>query len=318
MLPLGEARQIISELLTEVEKAVVGKREVLELVLLGMLADGHVLIEDVPGVAKTLMARSFATVIGADFKRIQFTPDLLPADITGSFIYDQSRATFDFRKGPVFTDILLGDEINRATPKTQAALLEAMQERQVTVEDQTYPLGELFLVIATQNPIEHEGTYPLPEAQLDRFILRTTVGYASAEHEREVLSRRLARKEDEADIAPVIDRDRFLDLQSCLESVHVDEDIATYIVQIVRATREHPDVAVGASPRGGLATLKLARASAVLQGRDFVTPEDIKLVAAPALGHRLVLRPELWVRRIQGADVIASVLDKVPVPATEG
>lgn len=318
MLPLGEARQIISELLTEVEKAVVGKREVLELVLLGMLADGHVLIEDVPGVAKTLIARSFATVIGADFKRIQFTPDLLPADITGSFIYDQSRATFDFRKGPVFTDILLGDEINRATPKTQAALLEAMQERQVTVEDQTYPLGELFLVIATQNPIEHEGTYPLPEAQLDRFILRTTVGYASAEHEREVLTRRLARKEDEADIAPVIDRDRFLDLQSCLESVHVDEDIATYIVQIVRATREHPDVAVGASPRGGLATLKLARASAVLQGRDFVTPEDIKLVAAPALGHRLVLRPELWVRRIQGADVIASVLDKVPVPATEG
>lgn len=314
MLPLSEARSISASLLDEVEKAVVGKREMLELVLLGMLADGHVLLEDVPGVAKTLMARSFATAIGADFKRIQFTPDLLPADITGSFIYDQGRSTFEFREGPVFTDILLADEINRATPKTQAALLEAMQERQVTVEDKTYPLGAPFLVIATQNPIEHEGTYPLPEAQLDRFILRTTVGYPSAGNEQEMLARRLARKEDEVVLEPLIDGAGFVELQRCLESIHVDDDLGAYMVAVVRATREHPDVAIGASPRGALAILKLARASALLEGRDFVTPEDVKRVAAPALGHRLSLRPELWVRRIHGGDVVASVLDRVPAP----
>lgn len=317
MLPVTEARTVASALLDEVEKAIVGKREVLELVLLGMVADGHVLLEDVPGVAKTLMARSFATAIGADFKRIQFTPDLLPADITGSYIYDQGRSAFDFRPGPVFTDILLADEINRATPKTQAALLEAMQERQVTVEDQTYPLGAPFLVIATQNPIEHEGTYPLPEAQLDRFILRTTVGYPAASDESEMLARRLARKEDEPSLKPVTDASRFVELQGCMESVHVDSDIADYIVAIVRATREHPDVAVGASPRGGLALLKLSRASALLAGRDFVTPEDVKKVAAPALGHRLSLRPELWVRRIHGNDVVAAVLGSVPAPSAD-
>ncbi|MGI8408231.1 MAG: AAA family ATPase [Actinomycetota bacterium] len=317
MLSLDEARSISSLLLDEVQKAIVGKREVLELVLLGMLSDGHVLLEDVPGVAKTLMARSFASVLGADFKRIQFTPDLLPSDITGSFIYDQHRSAFEFREGPVFTDILLADEINRATPKTQSALLEAMQERQVTVEDRTYPLGAPFLVLATQNPIEHEGTYPLPEAQLDRFILRSTVGYPSAADEQEMLTRRMSRKEDEVHLDAVIDAQRFVELQQCLEGVHVHDDISAYIVSIVRQTREHPDVAVGASPRGALAILKLARAAAVLEGRDFVTPEDVKRVAGPALGHRLSLRPELWVRRIRGEDVVASVLSSVSTPSAE-
>jgi MoxR-like ATPase len=307
-----DAQRIISE----VEKAIVGKRAVLETVLLGILARGHVLLEDVPGLAKTLMARSFAGVLGITFKRVQFTPDLLPADITGSYLYDQRRSVFEFRPGPIFTDLLLGDEINRAPPKTQAALLEAMQEHQVTVEDTTHPLGEPFIVIATQNPIEHEGTYPLPEAQLDRFILRASVGYPDPAQEAEMVHRRLDRRRDEVELSTVVDGPRLIELQESLEDVHVDRSITGYIVAIVEATRHHPDVQVGASPRGSLAATKLARGRAFLDGRDFVSPEDVKQVAVPALAHRLTLRPELWVRRISGEDIVRAILDRVPAPET--
>ncbi len=271
-------------IIDQISKVIVGKRAVLEQVLIGMLAGGHVLLEDLPGLAKTLIARSFAQVIGIDFKRIQFTPDLLPADITGSYIYDQRKAIFEFRRGPIFTNLLLGDEINRAPPKTQAALLEAMQEHQITAEDQTFQLSRPFIVIATQNPIEHEGTYPLPEAQLDRFMLRTSVGYPEQSEESEMLARRLQRGVDEVILEPVVDAARFIAMQNALEEVHVDDAITAYIVDIVRATRAHPDVEVGASPRGALAAMKLSRGRALFEGRDFVTPEDVKSIGSVALG----------------------------------
>ncbi len=301
-------------LLDEVEKAIVGKRSVLELVLIGILARGHILLEDFPGLAKTLMARSFARVIGMDFARIQFTPDLLPADITGSFIYDQRYGRFDFRKGPVFTNLLLGDEINRAPPKTQAALLEAMQEAQVSVEERTYELAQPFVVIATQNPIEYEGTYPLPEAQLDRFLLRVGVGYPDRQQEWEILRRRLERREEDVFLEQVIDREDLLQVQRTLENVHVSESVGLYMIDLVIATRSHADVQVGASPRGALALLKASRARAFLDDRDYVTPDDVKAVAEPVLAHRLTLRPEMWVRRVQGSDVVVSILDQVPTP----
>jgi MoxR-like ATPase len=311
---LEEARRLSLEVLDEIDKAIVGKREVLELVLIGILARGHILLEDFPGLAKTLTARSFAQVIGMHFKRIQFTPDLLPADITGSSIYDQRAGTFEFRRGPIFTNLLLGDEINRAPPKTQAALLEAMQEGQVTVEDETYPLEPPFIVIATENPIEYEGTYPLPEAQLDRFLLRAGVGYPERDQEWEILRRRIERREEEVKLDQIIATDDLLEMQASLEAVHVSDDIGYYIVDIVAATRVHPDVQVGASPRGALAVLKAARGRALLAGRQFVTPEDVKEVSLPALAHRLTLRPEMWVRRIAGTDIVRSILDRVPTP----
>jgi MoxR-like ATPase len=314
---LSEARDDVEVVLAEVERAIVGKRGVLELVLLGILSSGHVLLEDVPGLAKTLMARSFAAALGIDFSRIQFTPDLLPADITGSSIFDQRSHRFDFRKGPLFTNLLLGDEINRAPPKTQAALLEAMQEGQVTVDETTHELPRPFIVMATQNPIEYEGTYPLPEAQLDRFILRASVGYPERDFEWEILRRRVERREEEVKLRPVVGRERLLEIQMALEEVHVSESLGFYIVDIVKATRAHADVEVGASPRGGLALLKLARGHAFLDGRDFVTPDDVKSVAIPALAHRLSLRPHLWVRNRRGVDVVQEVLDLVPVPAAE-
>src|SRR6476659_5947957 len=303
--------------LAEIERAVVGKREALELVLLGFLADGHVLIEDFPGLAKTLIARSFAQVFDMDFSRIQFTPDLMPADVTGSSVYNQRSGDFDFRPGPIFTNLLLGDEINRAPPKTQAALLEAMQERQVTIEGQTNVLERPFLVIATQNPIEYEGTYPLPEAQLDRFILRIGVGYPSRDDEWALLERRLERGTDEVSLATVTDRNGLLEMQASIEQVHVSEPIGAYIVDIVSSTRTSQRVQVGASPRGSLAILKLSRAKAALDGRDFVTPEDVKAVAVPALSHRLILRPELWVQRVRPEDVVRESLETVPAPAAE-
>jgi MoxR-like ATPase len=311
---IERTRQASEVILDEVEKAIIGKREVLELVLIGILADGHILLEDFPGLAKTLMARSFADVIGIEFSRVQFTPDLLPADVTGSSIYNQREGRFEFRKGPVFTNLLLGDEINRAPPKTQAALLEAMQERQVTVEDVTYPLPPPFLVIATENPIEYEGTYPLPEAQLDRFILRAGVGYPTPDQEWEILKRRVERRSDEVKLARIVDGNGLLAMQRALEGVHVSDAVGRYIVDLVGATRSHPDVEVGSSPRGALALMKLGRGRALLRGRDFVTPEDIKEVAEPALAHRLTLRPELWVRRISGSDVVNRLLDQVPAP----
>jgi MoxR-like ATPase len=303
--------------LDEVERAVVGKRDALVLVLLGLLADGHVLIEDFPGLAKTLMARSFAVAFDIDFTRIQFTPDLMPSDVTGSSIYNQRSGEFEFRRGPIFTNLLLGDEINRAPPKTQAALLEAMQERQVTVDGETMPLEPPFLVIATQNPIEYEGTYPLPEAQLDRFLLRVSVGYPARADEWAFLQQRLQRATDEIELDPVTDRAGLIEMQLGLEQVHVSEAVGTYIVDIVSATRASRRAQVGASPRGSLALLKLARARAAVEGHDFVTPDDVKAVAVPALSHRLMLRPELWVQQVRPEDVIREALETVPTPAAE-
>ena len=316
-MELAQVQEHAARILDEVERAVVGKRDALELVLLGLLADGHVLLEDYPGLAKTLTARSFAQVTQTGFNRIQFTPDLMPSDVTGSSIWNQREGDFEFRPGPIFTNLLLADEINRAPPKTQAALLEAMQERQVTIEGVTHQLARPFLVLATQNPVEYEGTYPLPEAQLDRFLLRVSFGYPSRSDEWEVLSRRLERREDEVELSPVVDGPTLLALQAAIENVHVGEAVGGYIVDLVAATRTSVSTTVGASPRGSLAVLKLARGKAALAGRDFVTPDDVKAVAVPALGHRLMLRPELWVRRVRPEDVVASALDSVPTPAPE-
>jgi MoxR-like ATPase len=317
MLPLSATSEHAEQILAQVERAIVGKREALELVLLGILADGHVLLEDFPGLAKTLIARSFAQAADVEFTRVQFTPDLLPADITGSAIYNQRDGEFEFRPGPIFTNLLLSDEINRAPPKTQAALLEAMQERQVTSGRETRPLARPFVVIATQNPIEYEGTYPLPEAQLDRFLLRLRIGYPSLKDERQVLARRLERAADELELEPVVHAPTLVEMQRSLEEVFVAESILDYITRIVRATRENPRVQVGASPRGGLALLKLARGRAVLDGRAYVTPEDVKAVAVPALAHRLTLAPELWLQQLRGDEVVAECLEQVPTPAAE-
>jgi MoxR-like ATPase len=309
----AKAEQILAEL----ERAIVGKRDALELVLLGVLADGHVLIEDFPGLAKTLIARSFAEVTSMRFTRVQFTPDLMPGDVTGSSIFDQRTSDFEFRPGPIFTNVLLADEINRAPPKTQAALLEGMQERQVTIEGRTHPLERPFLVLATQNPVEYEGTYPLPEAQLDRFLLRLQVGYPGREDEWAILERRLERGEDEVELNPVVDRETMLAMQLAVEDVHVGESLGRYIVDLVAATRANPRLQVGASPRGSLALLKLSRCRAALHGRDFTTPDDVKAVAVPGLGHRLMLKPELWVQRISGNDVVRETLEQVPTPSAE-
>jgi MoxR-like ATPase len=314
---LAELRQQADSILAEVEKAIVGKRGPLELILLALLSDGHVLLEDYPGLAKTLIARSFAQATSLRFARIQFTPDLMPGDVTGSQIFDQRTTEFVFRPGPIFANLLLADEINRAPPKTQAALLEAMQERQVTSEGETRLLAPPFIVLATQNPIEYEGTYPLPEAQLDRFLIRASIGYPSRDDEIEMLGRRIERGEDEVEISPAVDAPTLVAMQQALERVHVSDAIEGYIVDIVAATRASRQLAVGASPRGSLALLKLSRAKAALGGRDFVVPEDVKAVAIPALAHRLTLRPELWVQRIRGEDIVAEALDSVPTPPAE-
>ena len=318
MSNLLEFREGSTAILDEVERAVVGKRGVLELVLLGMLADGHVLMEDFPGLAKTLIARSFAMATDLDFSRIQFTPDLMPSDITGSSIFNQRSGDFEMRNGPIFANLVLGDEINRSPPKTQAALLEAMQERQVTIEGTSQALPRPFLVLATQNPIEYEGTYPLPEAQLDRFLMRIGVGYPSREQEQQMLDDRRRRKADELQLRKVVDREQLRRMQLALEEVHVEPDLEYYMVDLVAATRSHPGVQVGASPRGSLALLKLARGRAALSGRDYVTPDDVKSVAVPALCHRISLRPELWVQRIRAEDIIAECLERVATPATVG
>jgi MoxR-like ATPase len=312
---IEELARTIDAILTELERAVVGKRDVLELLLMAFLADGHVLIDDYPGLAKTLIARSLASVTGLGFGRIQFTPDLLPSDITGSSIYNQRENEFEFRPGPVFANLLLADEINRAPAKTQAALLEAMQERQVTIDGQTNELPEPFLVIATQNPIEFEGTYPLPEAQLDRFLLRITVGYPSEDDEWRILERRVDRKADDVRLRRVTGADEIGRLKRTAEDVHVSEAVGRYIVSLVTATRSSPRVQVGASPRGSLAVLKLTRVKALMGGRDFVTPDDVKAVAEPALGHRITLRPEYWVRQLRGDDVVRECLEQVPTPS---
>ena len=301
-------------LLDELETVIVGKRAVLERVLWGILCDGHVLIEDVPGVAKTLIAKSFAAGLGLEFRRVQFTPDLLPADITGTYVFDRKTGEFVLRRGPVFTNVLLADEINRAPPKTQSALLEAMQERQATMEGQTFPIEPPFFVLATQNPIEHEGTYPLPEAQVDRFLLRIDVGYPTPAHEVEILRRRRARASDEMPVRAVTAPDEVRALQAAVETVHVDPALETYMVDIVGATRAHTQVEIGASPRGSLALLKLSRARAALANRDFVTPDDVKAVALYALAHRIILKPDPWIRGVRTVAVLQDVLNQTPVP----
>ncbi len=301
-------------LLDELETVIVGKRPVLERVLWGILCDGHVLIEDVPGVAKTLIAKSFAAGLGLQFRRVQFTPDLLPADITGTYVFDRKTGEFVLRRGPIFTNVLLADEINRAPPKTQSALLEAMQERQATMEGQTFPIDPPFFVLATQNPIEHEGTYPLPEAQVDRFLLRIDVGYPSPEQEVEILRRRRARASDEMPVRAVTTPDEVRALQAAVETVHVDPALETYMVDVVGATRTHTQVEIGASPRGSLALLKLTRARAALANRDFVTPDDVKAVALYALAHRIILKPDPWIRGVRTVSVLQDVLNQIPVP----
>lgn len=303
--------------LAEVEKAVVGKRALLDMVLAAVLAGGHVLFEDYPGLGKTLIARSFASVLGLAFKRIQFTPDLLPGDITGGYVFDRTESRFELRQGPVFANIILADEINRASPKTQSALLEAMQEKQVTIEGETLHLPEPFLVLATQNPIEYEGTFPLPEAQLDRFMVKLTVGYPSVEEEAEILHRRRERRQDEVALCQVTDAAQILDMCRAAEAVHVHRDLEDYIARLVHATRQDWRVAVGASPRASLAFLKMARARAALDGRDYIIPDDIKRFAVPILSHRLILQPEHWMIRRAAEDVIDSVLGQVAVPVID-
>ena len=302
----------------EVERAIVGKRPLLEKMMAAILAGGHVLLEDYPGLAKTLIANSFANALGLQFKRIQFTPDLLPGDITGGYVFDRAQGTFVLRKGPLFANIVLADEINRASPKTQSALLEAMQEGQVTLEGETMRLPVPFIVIATQNPIEYEGTFPLPEAQLDRFLMRLPVGYPSPEEEKEILERRRERRRDEFDLAQVTNAEELLQMRQAVEEVHVDTDVERYIVALVTETRSRREVAVGASPRGSLALLKLARAWAALHGRDYVLPDDVRTFVVPALAHRLILEPDLWMKRHAAEDVLAAILASVPVPVVEG
>jgi MoxR-like ATPase len=310
----AQTARLCGDVLDEIETVVVGRRRPLELILLGILGRGHVLIEDVPGLGKTLMARCFSEALGLSFARVQFTPDLLPSDLTGLSVFDQSTGAFDFRPGPVFTQLLLADEINRTPPKTQAALLEAMAEEQVSSDGETRPLPQPFVVLATDNPIEYEGTYALPEAQLDRFLLRVRLGYLATPEEHELLARRLRRGSEPPKVSAVVDADTVLAMRESLEQIEVEPVLLRYVVALVEATRSHPQVTVGSSPRGGLAIVALARGQAMLEGRDYVTPEDVKQVAVPALAHRLSLRPELWVRRVTGDDVVAEILDSVAVP----
>ena len=316
-MKIAAVAERVREIVQTLGRIVVGKDEVLERILAGVLANGHVLVEDYPGLAKTLIARLLAQALDLGFRRIQFTPDLLPSDITGSFLYDQREGRFEFRQGPVFANLLLADEINRATPKTQAALLEAMQESQVTLEGQSFPLPQPFLVIATQNPIELEGTYPLPEAQLDRFLLRVAVGYPDAEAEREILSIRRARRTDAVAVPVLVTRAELVAMQRALEDVFVSDALERYIVALAQATRTDPRVALGASPRGSLAVLKLARAEAAIRGREFMLPDDVKAVAVAALAHRVILKSELWVSRTTSTQVVESLLQQVPAPPAE-
>ena len=304
--------------LDQVERAVVGKRAALTLILTTVLAGGHVLIEDLPGMGKTLIARSFAAALGLRFTRVQFTPDLLPADLLGSTIYDMRSGQFEFRRGPIFTNMLMADEINRTPPKTQAALLEAMAEGQVSIDGETHRLPSPFIVIATDNPIEFEGTYPLPEAQLDRFAVKVALKYLSEQEEASMLRRRLERGSADAQVDQVVDADRLLAMQDAVEQVNVHDDVLHYVVSVAAATRNHPQVVVGASPRAELDLVQLARARALLNGRDYVVPEDVKALAVPAFGHRITLRPEMWVRSMHGADVVEQLLKRLPAPRTPG
>jgi len=314
MTTILETSKLCQDIISEVEKAIVGKRGVLETILAAVLAGGHVLLEDNPGLGKTLIAKSFATVLGLDFKRLQFTPDLLPGDITGGYVYNRVSNRFDLRQGPIFANIILADEINRASPKTQSALLEAMQEGQVTLEGETFSLPKPFLVMATQNPIEYEGTFPLPEAQLDRFMIKLAVGYPSLNEETEILRRRHERQREDVILTQVTNARKIIAMQKGIETVHVNEDLETYIASITQETRHDRHVAVGSSPRGSLAFLKMARAHAAFAGREYVIPDDIKQFAVPILSHRLILQPEYWLTHQVSDRVISEIIAKVPVP----
>ncbi|GAB4505709.1 MAG: MoxR family ATPase [Anaerolineales bacterium] len=317
MTEIEAVSRLGKQVISAVERAIVGKRDVLEKVMVAILSGGHVLFEDYPGLGKTLIARSFAAALGLEFKRIQFTPDLLPGDITGGYVYNREKNRFDLRRGPLFANLILADEINRASPKTQSALLEAMQEGQVTLEGETLRLPEPFIVLATQNPIEYEGTFPLPEAQLDRFLLKLGVGYPDLEEEKEILRRRRERRQDEFTLGKVTDAAQLLDMRAAVETVYVEADLEGYIAALVHATRADRRVAVGASPRASLAFLKLARAHAALYGRDYILPDDVKRFALPVLAHRIILQPEYWMARQMTGEVIRDVLDKTPVPVEQ-
>ncbi len=314
-ITIEETADRCAQVIAEVEKAVVGKRDVLRLMMAAFLCPGgHMLLEDYPGLAKTLIANSFAEALGMSFKRIQFTPDLLPGDITGGYVFHSSDNQFTLRKGPIFTNILLADEINRASPKTQSALLEAMQEYQVTLEGETQSLPRPFIVIATQNPIEYEGTFPLPEAQLDRFMVKLSIGYPKPEEEDEILRRRTERRDDVVSLRPVITPEIFTQMRAAVEEVFVDADVRRYMVDLVAKTRQHRQVVVGVSPRGSLALLKLARAWAAMEGRGYVVPDDVKRFTQPALAHRVIMDPSLWDNKTNDRAVIESIVQTVPVP----
>jgi MoxR-like ATPase len=317
-LPVTTTAAHCETVLDEIQRVVVGRRPALTLILTAVLARGHVLIEDLPGLGKTLIARCFAAALGLEFKRVQFTPDLLPADLLGSTIYDMQSGRFEFRPGPIFSNLLLADEINRTPPKTQAALLEAMAERQVSIDGVTHQLPEPFIVLATDNPIEYEGTYPLPEAQLDRFTIRLELRYLTEHDEASMLRRRLDRGSADPTVGRVVDAHELLAMRESVEQVTVHEDVLQYVVSLAVASRQHPQVAVGASPRAELDLVQLARARALLVGRDYVIPEDVKALAVPAMAHRISLRPEMWVRQVRTSDVVEELLRRVPVPRTRG
>ena len=313
-----KTHQLAARVTLEVCKAVVGKVSTVRMVLANMLVGGHVLLEDVPGLGKTLLARSLASALGLSFRRIQFTPDLLPGDITGGYMLNRKSGEFELRPGPIFANIVLADEINRASPRTQSALLEAMQERQVTIEGHSLPLPEPFLVLATQNPIEYEGTFPLPEAQLDRFLVRLDIGYPDEDAEQEILKRRRTRQQDEVELVPVVTAEELAEVGKEIESVFIHDDLEKYIVRLVRKSRDHAGVHLGASPRAGLAFLKLTRAWAAMDDRNYVLPDDVKTFAEPVLNHRLVLQPDLWMQTNAGADIVESIVRGLPVPVLEG
>jgi len=316
-MKISESAEILNRMIDEIGTVIIGKRKTIELALYGVLARGHILFEDYPGLAKTMLARMISRVLGCSFKRIQFTPDLLPSDITGSYIFDQKRQEFVLKKGAIFTNILLCDEINRAPPKTQSALLEAMQERTITLDVETMQLPDPFVVFATQNPIEYEGTYPLPEAQVDRFIMRLRVGYPSREDEIQILRGRKERKRDEFDVEPIVNPEELIAMQRSIEDVYVSDPILQYITDLVRNTRSHPQVEVGSSPRGTLALMKLSMARALHCNRDYVLPDDVKCVAVPALAHRIILKPEPWIQGVKTESVIENIISKTPVPKAE-
>jgi MoxR-like ATPase len=316
-LKVENVTETCDRILAELTTAIVGKELVLRKILIGVLANSHILIEDYPGLAKTVIAKSLSVTVGCKFARVQFTPDLLPADITGTYIYNQKSSDFELRRGPIFTNILLADEINRSPPKTQSALLEAMQERQTTLDGKTHPLDNPFIVIATQNPIEFEGVYQLPEAQLDRFIMRLRISYPDKGSEIEILKRRITRRTDDFSLKTIVDSTTLLEMQDTVEGVHADDGVLSYITDIVRETRAHGQVEIGASPRGSLALLKLARANAAMSGRDYILPDDVKAICSEALSHRMIPKAASWVRGYDATSIIDEIVRRVPVPRVD-